>query len=89
MKTGIRERFFDIVLGVMLSVLSSIILLSSYIFLKKITLLLVLLIIFSPVFFFSTKLVCRPRERMLTLHDVQRKILKLKKRKFLALILGL
>jgi Na+/phosphate symporter len=89
MKTGIRERFFDIVLGVMLNVVCSIILLGSYIFLKKIALFLVLLIIFLPIFFFSTKLVCRSRERMLTLDDVQRKILKLKKRKFLALILGL
>jgi hypothetical protein len=83
-----KERFFDVVLGVMVVVTSLVMLLGLYIVFKSTMLLLVLLIILLPIMFSGTKLIYRPREKVLTIDDLRKKVLKLKKRKFLAFILG-
>jgi len=83
-----KERLFEVLLGIMLNIVNLMILLGSYMISKSVVLSLILSMMLLPVFFFGTKLIYRPREKILTIEDVRKKILRLKKRKFIAFILG-
>jgi|GEM_PF-6195022 len=84
-----KERLFEIFLGIIINIMILAILLGLYVILETIVLSLVLLLILSPVIFLSTRLIYRPREKYFTINHVRKKVLKFKKRRFLARILGI
>jgi len=82
-----KERLIELILGIIVDVVF-LILVVLYIFFRGIIFLFLSLILLVLVPF-SIKMMIRPRERVLSMSEVRKKILKYKRRKFLRLIAGI